>query len=107
LQSNTRELTRIGMPGQYGMSSTSARNMSVDQLAAVARYPNEQISYTVLPEVKALGYRVVPTGNADNPLHASILLPPRETVLTDPKAAALSALFAPNVIANRYRTPRR
>jgi hypothetical protein len=107
LQRNTQELSDIGLPGQYGMSSTSARNMSVDQLAAVAKYPNEQISYTVLPEVKALGYRVVPTRTARNPLHASILLPPPETELTDPKAAKLSALFAPNVITNPYRSKSR
>ena len=108
LQDNTKELTEVGLPGQYGMSSTSAPNMSVDQLAAVARYPNAQLSYTIVPELNGLGYRVEPTPRPlTNPLHASILLPPGEPELTDAQAATLSALFGQHIIPNPYQTPRR
>ncbi|HEU5276971.1 MAG TPA: hypothetical protein VFU97_25160 [Xanthobacteraceae bacterium] len=67
--------------------------MSVDQLAAVARYPNAQISYTIVPELNGLGYRLEPTPRPTNPLHATILLPPGETELSDEKAKALSSIF--------------
>jgi hypothetical protein len=104
LQDNTKELSQKGLPGQYGMSSTSAPNMKVDQLAAVARYPHPKISYTTVPEVGSLGYVVVPTPDPKNPLHATILLPPGQTELTPKQAAALSALFAQHIIDNLYQS---
>jgi hypothetical protein len=79
-----------------------APGLSVDQIAAAARYPNGTISYTIVPELNGLGYRVVPTGNTGNPLHASIVLPAGQSVLTDEQAAALSALF--RVAPNPYRS---
>jgi hypothetical protein len=106
LQNNVSELTKLGLAGEHGMSSSSAPDLNVDQIAAVARYPNSEISYTILPELLALGYRLVPTGNGRNPLHASILLRPGESELTDEQAAALSALFAQHRLPNPYIMPR-
>jgi hypothetical protein len=87
LKENYRDLNGVGMPGLYGMSSSSAPESSVDQIAAVARYPNGRISYTIVPEVNALGYGVAPTPRRENPLH--------------------SALFRRHIIPNPNRAPRR
>jgi hypothetical protein len=107
LQRNYQELSKIGLRGIYGMSSSSAPNLEVDQIAAAAKYPNPEISYTIVPEVNALGYGVVPTPNKDNSLHASIVDTPGTSNLSDDRAAALSALFARHIIPNPYQTRRR
>jgi hypothetical protein len=87
------------------MSSTSSPNMSVDQLAAVARYPNREISFTIVPELNGLGYRVEPTPRPPrNPLHATIFLPPGQTELSDEQAKALSSIF--KIERNPYQAPR-
>jgi hypothetical protein len=81
--------------------------MGVNEIAAVAKYPNPEITYTILPELNALGYRLEQTPNDKNPLHGSILLPPEEHALTDEQAARLSALFAPHRLPNPVYLPRK
>jgi hypothetical protein len=71
----------------------------------VARYPNGEISYTIVPEVNALGYDVLPTPILKNPLHASIVDAPGISELSDDRAAALSVLFRRHIIPNPYRAP--
>jgi hypothetical protein len=105
LRENYQNLKDVEMPGLYGMSSSSAPELSVDQIAAVARYPNGQISYTIVPEVNALGYDVLPTPILKNPLHASIVDAPGISELSDDRAAALSVLFRRHIIPNPYRAP--
>jgi hypothetical protein len=105
LQEGTDELSAFGMPGVYGISSTSAPNMTVDQLAAIARYRHPWLTYTIVPELNGLGYQVAPTETRKNPLHASILLPPGQTELTNEQAAAMSATFARHKLLNPYRGP--
>jgi|HubBroStandDraft_5_1064220.scaffolds.fasta_scaffold873129_2 hypothetical protein len=80
--------------------------MSVNQIATVANYPNASITYTTTGELAGLGYQVQPTPTFNNPLHASILLPPGVTSLTNDQAAALSGLFAPNRLPNPTYVPR-
>jgi hypothetical protein len=95
LQDNTANLAPLRMPNEYGMSSSTAPPpMGPEDILAVPKYPgNRQYSYTILPELNALGYRLEPTPTRDNPLHSSILLAPGETQLTEAQAQALSAIF--------------
>ena len=106
LQDGVSKLTVL--PGEYGISSSYDPRLSVDQIAQVARYPNKQITWTTAPQLNALGYRVVPTpiftGPNPNPLHADILLPNGQTILTDEQADALSAIFHRR--PNPYVAPR-
>jgi hypothetical protein len=104
-EENYQDLKDVGMRGLYGMSSSSATELSVDQIAAVARYPNGKISYTIVPEVNALGYGVAPTPHRENPLHATIVDAPGISELSDDRAEALSALFRRHIIPNPYRAP--
>lgn len=92
LQARVDNLAPLGYPNSYGISASSAPNMTVNRIAAIAHYPNRQISYTTNWALGAKGYPVQPTPT-DNLLHASIITPPS---LTDEQAAAMSALFAPN-----------
>lgn len=74
-----------------GFSVTTAPDMSVTQLAAVANYPNAMISYTTTAALQGIGVPVVPTPSAANALHATAVVP----VPLDPtKAAQISAAFA-------------
>lgn len=74
-----------------GFSVTTAPDMSVTQLAAVANYPNAMISYTTTAALEGIGVPVVPTPSAANALHATAVVP----VPLDPaKAAQISAAFA-------------
>lgn len=93
LQARVGDLAPLGYPNTYGISASSAPNMTVDQIATVAHYPNRQISYTTNWALGAKGYPVQPTPYDKYPLHASIITPPS---LTDEQAAAMSVLFAPN-----------
>jgi hypothetical protein len=95
LQDNTANLAPLRMPNEYGMSSSTAPPpMKPEDILAVPKYPgNRQYSYTILPELTALGYRLEPTPTRDNPLHSSILLAPGQTQLTEAQAKALSAIF--------------
>jgi RHS repeat-associated protein len=99
LQTGVRELTPLGLPGQYGISSSTGANMSVNQIATIANYPHENLTYTTTQELSGIGYQVQPTPTR-NPLHASILLPPGQASLTNEQAATLSGLFAPNRVPN-------
>jgi hypothetical protein len=106
LQRGVDELTPLGLPGQYGISSSTGVNMSVNQIAAIANYPHENLTYTTTQELSGIGYQVQPTPTR-NPLHASILLPPGQSSLTNEQAATLSGLFAPNRVLNPNYAPGR
>jgi|ERR1051325_3284407 hypothetical protein len=95
LQGNTKNLSPIGMPNEYGMSSSTAPPpMKPEDILAIPKYTTYgQYSWTILPELDALGYRLEPSPTRSNPLHSSILLPPGQTELTDAQAQALSAIF--------------
>ncbi len=71
-------------------SVTTAPGMKVNQLAMVASYPNPQISYTTTNALSNIGVPVVPTPSANNPLHATAIVP----VPLDPaRAAQISGIF--------------
>jgi RHS repeat-associated protein len=106
LQTGTTELSRIGLPNQYGFSSSSAPSMTVNQIATIADYPHPELTYTTTGELAGLGHQVEPTPTRNNQLHSSVLLPPGVTSLSNEQAAALSALFAPNRLPNPTYTPR-
>lgn len=83
--------TRVPGSNLSGFSVTTAPNMSVSELAAVANYPNAMISYTTTANLAGVGVPVVPTPTAANALHATAVVP----VPLDPKKAAeISAVFA-------------
>jgi RHS repeat-associated protein len=99
LQRGVDELTPLRLPGVYGISSSTGVNMSVSQIAEIANYPHENLTYTTTQELSGIGYQVQPTPTG-NLLHASILLPPGQSSLTNEQAATLSGLFAPNRVLN-------
>lgn len=62
--------------GLYGFSTTSAPGMTVDQLAAIARYPNGKISWTTVQDLASIGIQVVPTPILPGqPLHHTVVVP--------------------------------
>ncbi len=96
------ELSTYGLPGQYGISSASAPNMTVDEIARRAQFRNGQMTYTTKRDINHLGYPVEPTGQQTY-LHHSIMLPPGTNKLTDARRQALSALFRQHILSNPYR----
>lgn len=79
-----------GYGGLTGFSVTTARGMSVDQLAFAGRYPNGQISYSTTAALSAAGAPVVATPQPGMPLHGTVSVP----VPLDPVTAAkISAAF--------------
>jgi hypothetical protein len=96
------ELSTYGLPGRYGISSASAPNMTVDDIARRAQFRNGQMTYTTKRDINHLGYPVEPTGSQIK-LHHSIMLPPGKDDLTDAQRAALSGLFQQHVLPNPYR----
>jgi RHS repeat-associated protein len=98
------ELTRLGLPGRYGVSVSTAPNLSVEQIAMVAQYPHPKITYTYLQNIRMAGFEVVPTPTG-NPLHASIILPAGQTDLTPAQRAILSGNFRMNTLNNPARLP--
>lgn len=73
-----------------GFSVTTAPGMSYNQLAMVARYPNNQISVTTVAALASIGVPVVPTASDTNKLHATAVVP----IPLDPiRAAQISAMF--------------
>jgi hypothetical protein len=73
-----------------GFSVNSAPNMNPTQLAMLANYPNNQVSYTTTADLLDVGVTVVPTPFPNNPTHATATAPsPLNPVL----AAQISAAF--------------
>jgi hypothetical protein len=64
--------------------------MTVDELAAAARYENTMISYTTTEALAAVGVPVTPTPSDDNPLHATAVV---DIPLSAARAAQISAVF--------------
>lgn len=73
-----------------GFSVTSAPNMSINQLAAAANYPNGQISYTTTSQLASVGAPVVATPLSGQPLHSTVTA---AYPLSSAQAAAISAQF--------------
>jgi RHS repeat-associated protein len=73
-----------------GFSVVTAPNMSVDQLASAAQFPNSQISYTTTAQLATVGAPVVPTPTGNNQLHATVNVP---NPLDPKQASAISAVF--------------
>lgn len=109
LQKNASELIRERLPGRYGISAAMDPNslMGPEEIAAVSDFPNRQITYTTAPELQALGYRTIPTPYGDKTLHASILLRPGDTMLSEEEASKLSALLGLNRMNNPNFVPRK
>jgi len=73
-----------------GFSVTTAKGMTVEELAMARRYPNRKISYTTVATLEGIGVPVQPTPNDDNLLHATAVVP----IPLDPaRAVQISALF--------------
>ena len=103
LQGNVSELIPEGHPGLYGISTGMDPNSRLDpgQIAIGADIRNRQLSYTIAPELEALGYGTIPTPILPKqPLHSSTLLRPGETSLSDVEAAKLNALFSQHRMLN-------
>jgi len=54
---------------------------------------HKQLTYNRAPVLEGKGYRTIPTPLEGRPLHASILLKPGETTLSNEEAAMLSELL--------------
>jgi len=109
LQTGVSELIEEGFPGQYGISAAMDPNagMTPGELAIAANLPNRQITYTTAPELQAIGHRVIPAPYGDRMLHASILLRPGETALTNEEAERLSNLLGLNRMENPNFVPKK
>ena len=81
--------------------------MSPGQLAIAEKLPHRQITYTTAPELQAIGHRVIPTPYGDRMLHASSLLRPGETALTNEEAENLSSLLGLNRMDNPNFVPKK
>jgi hypothetical protein len=102
LQDNAGELIKEGHPGLYGISSWMDPNsrLTPEPIAIASDIPHRQLTYTFWPDLDALGYKTIPTPYDDKLLHASILLKPGETTLSEPDAKKISALLKQNLIPN-------
>ncbi|MBS0219459.1 MAG: hypothetical protein JSR91_01835 [Proteobacteria bacterium] len=84
-----------GYEPMTGFSVTSAPNMTLDQLAKYAQYPNAMISFTTTRDLANMGYPVAPTPlnrpDGPDPLHSTVQTP---MPLPDAEAQAISKAFA-------------
>ena len=82
-----------GFEPMTGFSVTSAPNMTLDQLARYAQYPNAMISFTTTQELARMGYPVASTPQFrqyPDPLHSTVQTP---MPLPDAEAQAISGAF--------------
>ena len=94
-----------GFEPMTGFSVTSAPNMTLDQLAKYAQYPNAMISFTTTQELARLGYPVAPTPQFrryPDPLHSTVQTP---MPLSDDEAQTISGAFG-RKMPNLYRQRR-
>jgi hypothetical protein len=94
-----------GFEPMTGFSVTSAPNMTLDQLAKYAQYPNAMISFTTTQELARMGYPVAPTPLSHphpDPLHSTVQTP---MPLPDAEAQAIGGAFG-RKMPNLYRRER-
>jgi hypothetical protein len=73
-----------------GFSVSTAPGMSVQDLANIAQYPNNIISYTTVDALAVIGVPVVPTPFPGMPIHGTAVVP----IPLDPaRAAEISSVF--------------
>jgi hypothetical protein len=65
----------VGYMPLTGVSATSAPQLTVDQLAAIARYPNAAISVTTVQRLEDQGFKIARTPLPGQPLHVTIVAP--------------------------------